>query len=132
MDKKIISALLCVLAVSAYLIISGMKESISFYITPTELTREIQKYQGKRLRIGGFVSELKVNGLDHLFILTDENGYSVQVTFRGIPPDLFGKARGAIVEGFWDNKMKIFVAESIMAKHSEEYMPPGAQKIHKK
>ncbi len=127
MAKKFTIIFLVFSVISAYLIFSGMKESISFYITPKEFFENYQKYAGKRLRLGGFVSELQVNGLEHFFIITDGE-YSVPVTFRGIPPDLFGKAKGTIVEGFWDAEKKIFVAKFIMAKHSEEYHPPNIQR----
>ena len=130
-SRKITFALVVVLAVSAYLIYSGTKESISFYITPSEFHENAEKYKGQRLKIGGFVSDMKVDGLDHFFILTDGE-YSIPVSFRGVPPDLFGKMKGAIVEGFWDPEKKVFRAKTIMAKHDENYRPPGVEHLHTK
>jgi cytochrome c-type biogenesis protein CcmE len=123
MNKSFALAFLVVGVVSAYLIASGMKESVEFYITPKELFSNPEKYEGKRLRVGGYVSSLTADGLIHFFVLTDGE-FSISVTFTGVPPDLFGKAKGAIVEGFWDKENKVFVAKKIMAKHSEEYHPP--------
>lgn len=124
MEKKILFSFGIIALITLYLFISGMKESVSFYITPKEFFQNIQKYEDKKLKIGGFVSELQQNGLNYLFTLTD-GSFSISVTFVGVPPDLFGKAKGAIVEGKWDKNKKIFVAEKIMAKHSEDYKPPS-------
>ena len=112
-----------VVLILGYLIFTGVRESISYYITPTEFKENFDRWAGKKVRIGGFVSELWHKGTDWYFVLTDGE-YSLPVTFQGIPPDLFGKAKGAIVEGRWDGERKIFIAELIMAKHSEEYKPP--------
>ena len=128
-EKKIALSLAVVLVVSAYLIYSGMRESISFYITPSEFHKNMEKYKGKRLKIGGFVSDIKVDGLNHFFILTDGE-YSIPVSFQGVPPDLFGKMKGAIVEGFWDTEKNVFRAKTIMAKHDENYRPPGVEHPH--
>jgi cytochrome c-type biogenesis protein CcmE len=126
-NKKILAAIVFTALISAYLIFTGMKESVSFYITPSEFLKDRQKYENKKLRIGGFVSELWSKDLDYFFILQDGE-FSVPVTFRGVPPDLFAKAKGAIAEGYWDKSKNIFVAEKIMAKHSEEYYPPEVKK----
>jgi cytochrome c-type biogenesis protein CcmE len=126
-SKKTLAAIVFTALISAYLIFTGMKESVSFYITPSEFFKDRQKYENKKLRIGGFVSELWSKDLDYFFILQDGE-FSVPVTFRGVPPDLFAKAKGAIAEGYWDKSKNIFVAEKIMAKHSEEYHPPEVKK----
>ncbi len=126
-NKKILVAIVFMALISAYLIFTGMKESVSFYITPSEFFKDKQKYENKKLRIGGFVSELWSKDLDYFFILQDGE-FSIPVTFRGVPPDLFAKAKGAIAEGYWDKSQNIFVAEKIMAKHSEEYHPPEVKK----
>ena len=129
--KKNYIALAVVLATLGYLIFTGVRESISYYITPSEFFEEKSEFEGKKLRVGGFVSSVWNDGLDWYFVLTDGK-YSMPVTFRGIPPDLFAKAKGAIVEGRWDSQKKIFIAELIMAKHSEEYKPPKLEKYHLK
>jgi cytochrome c-type biogenesis protein CcmE len=126
-SKKTLAAIVFTALISAYLIFTGMKESVSFYITPSEFFKDRQKYEKKKLRIGGFVSELWSKDIDYFFILQDGE-FSVPVTFRGVPPDLFAKAKGAIAEGYWDKSKNIFVAEKIMAKHSEEYHPPEVKK----
>jgi cytochrome c-type biogenesis protein CcmE len=125
-NKKLAVAIILSAIISAYLIFAGMKESISFYITPSEFFKDKQKYENRKLRIGGFVSELWSKELDYFFILQDGE-FSIPVTFRGVPPDLFAKAKGAIVEGFWDKSKNIFIAEKIMAKHSEDYHPPETE-----
>lgn len=127
MRNKIFIPLFIISATTIYLLLSGMKESVSFYITPSEFFENIEKYKGKNLKLGGFVSDLKSEGLNHIFTITDMK-HSINVKYTGVPPDLFGKTKGAIVEGKWDEKEKIFIAKTIMAKHSEEYHPPGVSK----
>lgn len=127
MDKKILISFLVIALTTGYLIFTGMRESASFYITPSEFFQNIEKYRNKNLKVGGFVSELQVEGLKHYFVITDGK-YSIPVTFTGVPPDLFGKAKGTIVEGRWDEQNRIFSAKTIMAKHSEEYHPPEIPK----
>ena len=119
-----------ILAVLGGLILTGIRQSVVYFVTPTELRAGGDQTRGKAYRLGGMVvpgSLLKDEAtLQHRFLLSDGK-VAVPVQFRGIPPDLFAEGRGAVVEGTLGPD-GAFQASTIMAKHSEEYKaPPDAQ-----
>jgi cytochrome c-type biogenesis protein CcmE len=106
-----------------YLVYGGMQDTLVYFVTPSELQAKGVTAYGRSLRLGGLVQEgswARQNGtLQHTFVLADETA-TVRVMFRGIPPDLFGEGRGALVEGSYGAD-GLFHARTILAKHSEEY-----------
>jgi cytochrome c-type biogenesis protein CcmE len=106
-----------------YLVYGGIQETIVYFVTPSELYAKGPSAYGKALRLGGLVrtgSWAKESGtLVHTFDLVDDTS-TVRVAYRGIPPDLFGEGRGALVEGSYGAD-GVFQAKTILAKHSEEY-----------
>ena len=123
---KLLAGSAVILAVLAGLVLTGIRQSVVYFVTPTELRAGGDQTTGKAYRLGGMVvpgSLLKDPAtLQHRFLLSDGK-VTVPVQFRGIPPDLFAEGRGAVVEG------KVgpdgaFQASTIMAKHSEEYKAP--------
>ncbi len=110
-----------------YIIYGGMRESIVYFVTPSELKARETKTKDKFLRMGGMVAKgsMKTDqkNLTYHFDLTD-GATSVPVLFRGVPPDLFSEGKGAVVEGRVGTD-GVFHASTIMAKHSEEYSPPS-------
>jgi len=110
-----------------YLLYGGIQETIVFFVTPSELHAKGTTAYGKSLRLGGLVKEgswANDRGtLFHTFELVDDSS-TVKVAFRGIPPDLFGEGRGALVEGSYGPD-GLFQAKTILAKHSEEYKAAG-------
>ena len=107
------------------LIVSGVRQSVVYFVTPSELMAQ-DRAVGRAYRLGGMVVQgsLKqdVAAREQRFLLTDGRA-SVPVYHRGIPPDLFAEGRGAVVEGKLGAD-GTFQASTIMAKHSEEYRPP--------
>jgi cytochrome c-type biogenesis protein CcmE len=110
-----------------YLLYGGIQETIIFFVTPSELHAKGTSAYGKSLRLGGLVKEgswtKEAGTLYHSFELIDDSS-AVKVAFRGIPPDLFGEGRGALVEGSYGPD-GLFQAKNILAKHSEEYKAAG-------
>jgi cytochrome c-type biogenesis protein CcmE len=106
-----------------YLIYGGIQETIVYFVTPSELHARGTSAFGKSLRLGGLVKEgswrKEPGTLSHTFDLVDATS-TVTVAFRGIPPDLFGEGRGALVEGSYGAD-GLFQAKTILAKHSEQY-----------
>ncbi|HSF30785.1 MAG TPA: cytochrome c maturation protein CcmE [Candidatus Tectomicrobia bacterium] len=106
-----------------YLVYGGIQETLVYFVTPSELHAKGTSAYGKSLRLGGLVREgswTKEPGtLFHTFELVDDSS-AVKVAFRGIPPDLFGEGRGALVEGNYGPD-GVFRGKTILAKHSEEY-----------
>lgn len=113
---------LALLGLATGLILTAMEDGISFFKTPTEiLTQKIDSQ--KRLRIGGLVMEnsVKHQGLLLKFDITD-NQSELKVEYEGVVPDLFKEGQGVVLEGYLSQD-KIFLADSLLAKHDENYMP---------
>ena len=110
---------------SIFLISYSLKDQIAYFVEPTDL-KSMDGIENKYLRVGGLV---KINSLKFLdgnwvFEVVDQNQNSVNVVFSKTLPNLVEENKGIIVEGkFIDN---IFVAEIILAKHDENYMPQSA------
>src|SRR5574337_874188 len=109
------------------LIYSGVRDSMVYFYTPSELTQKQDAVRGKALRLGGMVVDGSIRwdpqNLLLTFQLTDGQG-TVFVRHKGTAPDLFKEGAGAVVEGTWMPD-GYFRASTIMAKHSEEYKPPA-------
>jgi cytochrome c-type biogenesis protein CcmE len=118
----VIGAALAILLLAAALALTALRESIVFFVTPSELAAKAAE-SGKRLRIGGLVKEgsLVREGLSARFEVTDGNA-SFPVIYRGILPDLFREQQGVVAEGAFD-AAGTFRADTVLAKHDERYMP---------
>ena len=123
---KYLIAGVIILGALAGLVYSGMKESMVYFYTPSELTEKAEALRGKALRVGGMVKEGSVRWdaqqLLLTFALTDGKS-TVPVRHRGTAPDLFKEGAGAVVEGTWAAEGYLR-SSTIMAKHSEEYRAP--------
>jgi cytochrome c-type biogenesis protein CcmE len=108
------------------LVLTGVQQSVVYFVTPTELRAAEGRTAGRAYRLGGMVvpGSLKRDPatLRQEFSISDGQA-AVPVVFRGVPPDLFAEGRGAVVEGTLGGD-GTFVATTIMAKHSEEYRAP--------
>jgi cytochrome c-type biogenesis protein CcmE len=115
-----------IVLVLAGLVVTGVRQAVVYFVTPTELRAATGQTAGKSYRLGGMVvaGSLQKHAatLEQRFLLSDGKT-TVPVRFRGIPPDLFGEGRGAVVEGTVGAD-GTFQASTIMAKHSEEYKAP--------
>jgi len=125
---KLLLGALIVLAALGYLIYGGIREAAVYYITPTELKEKGASATDKSFRLGGMVVpgslQWEPQSLKLTFRLTDGKE-QVAIEHTGSPPDLFKEGTGAIVEGKYTNG-DLFMASTILAKHSEEYRPPQA------
>jgi cytochrome c-type biogenesis protein CcmE len=123
--RKFLIGGVVILAALVYLVYGGMRQAMVYFVTPSEIKAQETKSQGKFLRVGGMVVKgslhRNTDGLTYRFQLTDGNAM-IPVYFHGVPPDLFADGKGAVVEGKLD-KDGLFVANTIMAKHAEEYSP---------
>ncbi|PHS23838.1 MAG: cytochrome c maturation protein CcmE [Robiginitomaculum sp.] len=109
---------------AAFLVASALRQSISYFYTPTELAESMPSSH-KKLSLGGMVEEGSVkrgDGLDVQFMVTDFNN-TVLVHYDKVLPDLFREGQGVVAEGTID-KNGVFKATRILAKHDEKYMPP--------
>ena len=110
---------------SIFLIGYSLKDQIAYYVEPTDL-KSMDGIENKYLRVGGLVKKNSLKFIDGswIFEVIDQNQNSVNVVFSKTLPNLVEEDKGIIVEGkFVDN---IFVAEIVLAKHDENYMPQSA------
>jgi cytochrome c-type biogenesis protein CcmE len=111
-----------VLALAAGLVLNALRDSIVFFNSPTDVV-EKKVNSGSRIRLGGLVQPgtLVRKDVDAIFDITDGNN-AIRVTYRGILPDLFREGQGVVAEGtLLDGKS--FRADTVLAKHDENYMP---------
>jgi cytochrome c-type biogenesis protein CcmE len=119
----LIGASLGVLGIAVGLVLSAMRSSIVFFQSPTDVAQE-HLAPGTRIRIGGLVKRGSVERGDNLrirFEVTDGKN-DVLVRYQGIVPDLFREGQGVVAEG----KLEpggTFIADTVLAKHDERYMP---------
>jgi cytochrome c-type biogenesis protein CcmE len=119
----IISAV-SVLAVALVMVLFALRDSVVFFHTPSDVTAR-NLPAGQRFRLGGLVAEGSVKrGQDVAveFSVTDTLK-TIPVSYRGILPDLFREGQGVVAEGKLDASGR-FVADTVLAKHDENYMPP--------
>jgi cytochrome c-type biogenesis protein CcmE len=102
----------------------GLRERASYFYTPADVVAG-KAEQGRGVRLGGMVERGSIqhrpDGVTIRFVLTDGQART-PVVFRGIAPELFREGTGAVAEGRLENGT--FVADTILAKHDERYMPP--------
>ena len=119
----VIGGALAVLALAAGLVLTALRDTIVFFYSPTEIA-EKQIAPGARIRVGGLVEEGSVarqSGTEVRFAVTD-TAKTIEVVYAGVLPDLFREGQGVVVEGILDPQGR-FVADSVLAKHDENYMP---------
>ena len=122
---------LAVLGVAFGLVLYALSDSIVFFFTPAEaMARHMS--EGTRFRLGGLVAEgsLKLEGTKVEFLVTDTEK-SIPVTYEGQLPDLFREGQGVVAEGKLDAK-GMFIADTVLAKHDENYMPKDVADALKK
>jgi cytochrome c-type biogenesis protein CcmE len=119
----LIGGALCVLAVAVGLMLNAFRDSIVFFNSPTDVA-EKHIPPGTRIRIGGLVkagSLVRGDDLKIRFDVTDGNS-DIAVAYQGVLPDLFREGQGVVAEGALDSG-GLFDADTILAKHDENYMP---------
>mgnify|MGYP001327160276 CR=1 FL=1 len=117
-----------VLSLAAILVLFAFRESVVFFHTPSDVT-ERKIAPGVRFRLGGLVqtgSVVRGDGTKVGFAVTDTL-QSVPVSYEGILPDLFREGQGVVTEGVLSPDGH-FVADTVLAKHDENYMPPEVAK----
>ena len=127
---------LIICGAAAALVFNAFEENLVFFFSPSQVAAH-EAPEGRAFRIGGFVQEGSVqrqkDGVTVRFEVTD-TAHTVPVTYKGSLPDLFKEGKGVVAKGKLQNG--VFVADQVLAKHDENYMPPEAEKAvqdaHKK
>ena len=115
-----------------FFILKSLEENVVYFFSPTEIYDKPNISLNTKIRIGGLVKEnsLSKNKKSIKFIITDLKN-EIIVSYNGIIPNLFSEGKGVIAEGQLKDK-KYFVADKILAKHDENYMPPEVSKALEK
>ena len=131
--RAIFLALLLLLSVvTIFLIFKSLEENIVYFFTPSEIYNKQNISLNKTIRVGGLVKENSISKEQNSvrFIITDFKK-EIIVSYSGLIPNLFSEGKGVIAEGELKDK-KYFIAENILAKHDENYMPPEVTKALEK
>jgi cytochrome c-type biogenesis protein CcmE len=124
----LIGTCLAVLGLAVGLVLFALRDSIVFFYTPSEVA-EKHLETGQRFRLGGLVEDGSVKrgeGTTVSFVITDKRS-TLPVTYTGVLPDLFREGQGVVAEGML-TAGGVFHADSVLAKHDENYMPPEVAK----
>ncbi|MHB1099334.1 MAG: cytochrome c maturation protein CcmE [Burkholderiales bacterium] len=112
-------------AVIVALVMNAFRSNLVFFFTPSQVIAK-EAPVGRAFRIGGLVEKGSLkrenDGLTVHFVVTDTK-HDMNVTYKGILPDLFKEGKGVVAQGRLDSSGQ-FVADEVLAKHDENYMPP--------
>ena len=119
-------------AMAAFLVFKGLSENINLFYSPSDLKKEKISVDNQ-IRVGGMVKKDSINkennSLRTSFVITDFEE-DLLITYEGILPDLFSEEAGIVAKGKI-NKEGTFIANEVLAKHDENYMPPEVAKTLK-
>jgi cytochrome c-type biogenesis protein CcmE len=118
-----IAGLLAVAALAVGLILSAFNDTIVFFYTPAEIATK-QVKAGTKIRLGGLVEKGSIVRGENAaisFVVTDTEK-TMQVNYTGQLPDLFREGQGVVAEGVVQGDGS-FIADTVLAKHDENYMP---------
>ena len=132
--KKRVSLLaifLSVSVISIFLILNTLKQNILYFNSPSDIKVNQNINFDKKIRVGGMVKKntLRINDQEIRFVITDFKN-EIRVSFKGTVPNLFAEGKGVVAEGKLQDK-RFFIADRILAKHDENYMPPELKNITK-
>ena len=128
----VLTFFLIVAAVLVVFTLRSLKENVVYFFSPTEVNDKENISFNKTIRIGGLVKKNSINKKNNSinFVITDLNN-EIVVSYSGSVPNLFSEEKGVVAEGKLKDK-KYFIAEKILAKHDENYMPPEVSKALEK
>ena len=115
--------LLVSVILSIFLVLKSLEENVVYFLSPTEI-KNLSEINNKKIRIGGMVKNqsIIINSDKVIFIVTDFKN-EINVSYSGSVPNLFEEGKGVVAEGFLKDR-SFLVADKILAKHDENYMPP--------
>ena len=113
-------------SISIFLISYSLKDQIAYFVSPEDI-KKMNNIDNRYLKVGGLVKEgsLKFDDDQWNFEITDESNYVIKVVYSKSLPSLIEENKGIIVEGRL-GKDNLFIAEIVLAKHDENYMPQSA------
>ena len=115
-------------AIVIFVVLRSLEENIVYFFSPTEIYNKTNISFNKKIRVGGLVkmNSISKNETSINFVITDLKK-EIVVSYNGLVPNLFSEGKGVVAEGKLKDK-KYFIADKILAKHDENYMPPEVSK----
>jgi cytochrome c-type biogenesis protein CcmE len=118
---------LVLLSLAAWFVLKAFQQNMVFFFSPTQVISG-EAPQGRSFRVGGLVEVGSItrepDGVTASFVVTDL-AQRVTVRYKGLLPDLFKEGKGVVAQGKLGAD-RVFVADEVLAKHDENYMPPEA------
>ena len=129
---SLLAITLLVSIVGIFFILQSLNKNILYFKSPTDIKNNQNINFDKKIRVGGMVKKnsLIIKEEEIKFIITDFNN-ELNISFSGTVPNLFSEEKGVVAEGKLQDKT-FFIADRILAKHDENYMPPELKGIMKK
>ena len=127
----LLTALLLVSLIAVFIILKSLNKNILYFKSPTEIKTSQDIDFSKKIRVGGMVKKnsLIISEEEIKFTITDFKN-ELKISYRGTVPNLFSEEKGVVAEGMLQDKT-FFIADRILAKHDENYMPPELKNLMK-
>mgnify|MGYP001276009374 FL=1 len=128
---SLLAVFLLISVIGVILILSALNKNLLYFNSPTDIKIKQDIDFNKKIRVGGMVKKntLKIKDQEIRFIIIDFQN-EIKVSFKGTIPNLFAEGKGVVAEGKLQDK-KFFIADRILAKHDENYMPPELKNMMK-
>ena len=128
---SLLAITLLISVIGIFFILQSLNKNILYFKSPTDIKNNQNINFDKKIRVGGMVKKdtLNIKDQEIRFIITDFKN-EIKVSFKGTIPNLFAEGKGVVAEGKLQDK-KFFIADRILAKHDENYMPPELKNIMK-
>jgi len=129
---SLLAITLLVSVIGIFLILQSLNKNILYFKSPSDIKNNQNINFDKKIRVGGMVKKnsLIIKEEEIKFIITDFNN-ELNISFSGTVPNLFSEEKGVVAEGKLQDKT-FFIADRILAKHDENYMPPELKDMMKK
>ena len=127
-----LSLLLLFLVIAVFFILKSLTSNILYFKSPTDIKLSQDIISKKKIRVGGMVKKdsININNQEIEFIITDLKN-EIFVSYSVTVPNLFLEGKGVVAEGILKDK-NFFIADRILAKHDEKYMPPELKDLMEK
>ena len=129
---SLLAGLLLISILATFLVLKSLYKNILYFKSPTDIKISQDIDFNKKLRVGGMVKKnsITISEEEIKFIITDFKN-ELKISYSGTVPNLFSEEKGVVAEGKLQDKT-FFIADRILAKHDENYMPPELKNIMKK
>ena len=129
---SLLAITLLISVIGIFFILQSLNKNILYFKSPTDIKNNQNINYDKKIRAGGMVKKnsLIIKEEEIKFIITDFNN-ELNISFSGTVPNLFSEEKGVVAEGKLQDKT-FFIADRILAKHDENYMPPELKEMMKK